>query len=159
MSTIQELYNRKLKGESTKSYGTLLKDLYLLNNNHHSVIGRILEQNNKREVLVPVNNKIVFEEYMKVLISIKEGNSKNILTILNQMRMVRDYKDYDLVGLKKNVSRFQLDSPLLIKVREYGLDKLSKIEEFKFILDGIGIDYFIELLYLMNNKTELYKNY
>lgn len=159
MSTIQELYNRKLKGESTKSYGTLLKDLYLLNNNHHSVIGRILEQNNKREVLVPVNNKIVFEEYMKVLISIKEGNSKNILTILNQMRMVRDYKDYDLVGLKKNVSRFQLDSSLLIKVREYGLDKLSKIEEFKFILDGIGIDYFIELLYLMNNKTELYKNY
>lgn len=159
MSTIQELYNRKLKGESTKSYGTLLKDLYLLNNNHHSVIGRILEQNNKREVLVPVNNKIVFEEYMKVLISIKEGNSKNILTILNQMRMVRDYKDYDLVGLKKNVSRFQLDSSLLIKVREYGLDKLSKIEEFKFILDGIGIDYFIELLYLMNNKTELYNNY
>lgn len=159
MSTIQELYNRKLKGESTKSYGTLLKDLYLLNNKHHSVIGRILEQNNKREVLVPVNNKIVFEEYMKVLISIKEGNSKNILTILNQMRMVRDYKDYDLVGLKKNVSRFQLDSSLLIKVREYGLDKLSKIEEFKFILDGIGIDYFIELLYLMNNKTELYKNY
>ena len=159
MSTIQELYNRKLKGESTKSYGTLLKDFYLLDNKPDSVLGRILSMNGSTYVLIPVNNEVVFDEYLKVLISIKEGNSKNILSILNQLRLVRDYKEFKLEDLKSKANKFYVYSDLINKVKEYGLDKLSKREEFQFILDGIGIDYYIELLYLINNKTELFQSY
>ena len=60
MSTIQELYNRKLKGESTKSYSTLLKDFYLLDNKPNSILGRILSMNSSTHILIPVNNEVVF---------------------------------------------------------------------------------------------------
>lgn len=154
--TMGELMSFKLKGYTKTNYGTVLGLLYTYwkDNYGSGIIRNILyldSSSSRQDKLVDHNTIVILEEYLQMCMNIlKKDPHLNAGATFNRLQYLPDITEVtNNASGKQNIKN--ISPGLRMEVRKRL--NISSIEEFKFLLEGIGINAFIQLLYIFELKT------